>query len=396
MKQFLFSPTKQFQYASGKLLAGGKIYVYFKDTENLAPLFNADESYHSNPIILDANGRASVKADDTYEYRLEVFSMEDILQFTCNAFYAGEGSGGGGDTFIVRHDESLSGNGTSQHPLGVINIPLAVDDTMTAYEEVIEGTSALVLGVESNWFNTTFGGALSAKADTSALEYCYNDLNSQIGTKLDSTAYNLSNYYNKQETNNILTGYTTTSDFNTSIDNIQNTKQDILTFGYNSSNEIISINTSGIAGNSNIFPMTGSDGVTNYIMNLNCSGLTANAGALGHGYTLNLNPNSVTYRSDSNVYSASWRDITKTPNISAISLITGTTAYSYNSNELNGLVQVNIVMPYVYDEVSNNYKVTLENDEFTGLQSGCYYQYMKTNFDGSPRWVLCNSGSYWI
>lgn len=395
MKQFLFSPTKQFQYASGKLLAGGKIYVYFKDTENLAPLFNADESYHSNPIILDANGRASVKADDTYEYRLEVYSMEDILQFTCNAFYAGDGSGSGG-TFIVRHDESLSGNGTSQYPLGVINIPLAVDDTMTAYEEVIEGTSALVLGVESNWFNTTFGGALSAKADTSALEDCYNDLSGQIGTKLDSTAYDLSNYYNKQETNNILTGYTTTSDFNTSITNIQNTKQDTLTFGYNSSNEISSINNSGIAGNSEIFPVTGTDGVTNYIMNLNCSGLSANAGGQGHGYSLNLNTNSVTYRSDSNVYSASWRDITKTPNISAISLITGTTAYSFNNNELNGLMQVNIIMPYVYDEVSNNYKVTLENQEFIGLQSGCYYNYMKTNIEGTNRWVMCGSGYYSI
>lgn len=395
MNQFLFSPTKQFQYASGKLLAGGKIYVYFKDTENLAPLFNVDGSYHSNPIILDANGRASVKADDTYEYRLEVFSMEDILQFTCNAFYAGDGSGSGG-TFIVRHDESLSGNGTSQYPLGVINIPLAVDDTMTAYEEVIDGASALVLGVESNWFNTTFSGALSAKADTSALEHCYNDLSGQIGTKLDSTAYDLSNYYNKQETNNILTGYTTTSDFDTSINNLQNTKQNTLTFGYNGSNEISSINNSGIAGNSVMFPMTGTDGNTTYIMNLNCSGLSANAGAQGHGYALNLNTNSLIYRSDSNVYSASWRDVTKTPNISAISLVSGTTAYSFNSNELNGLMQVNIIMPYIYDEVSNNYKVILENEEFIGLQSGCYYTYMKTNVEGTNRWVMCVSGNYSI
>ena len=67
----------------------------------------------------------------------------------------------------------------------------------------------------------------------------------------------------------------------------------------------------------------------------------------------------------------------------------------FNNNELNGLLQVNIIMPYVYDEVSNNYKVTLEKDEFTGLQSGCYYNYMKTNIEGSPKWVLCESGSYW-
>ena len=171
MLQFLFSPTKQFLYDSGKLLAGGKIYVYLKDTQILATLYDGETGEgKSNPIILDANGRASVKADDVNEYRLEIYTPYDTLVYTCNAFYAEGGEGGG--TFIVRHDDTLSGNGTSQNPLSVVNIPLAVDDTMTAYTDIVDGVNSLVLGVNGDWFNNTFGSALNDKVDWSSFSAC--------------------------------------------------------------------------------------------------------------------------------------------------------------------------------------------------------------------------------
>ena len=265
MKQFLFSPTKQFQYASGKLLAGGKIYVYFKDTEDLAPLYNVDGDFNSNPIILDANGRASVKADDTYEYRLEVFSMEDVLQFTCNAFYAGEGGGSGGE-FIVRHDGTLSGNGTSQSLLGVITIPLAVDETMTAYESTIEDTKALVLGVNGDWFNNSFSGALSSKVDWDTFSACCSAVKGGLDNKLDVSAYDLSNYYTKNETTYLLNNYVTTPTFNDSINILQNSKQDNLTFGYDSDSAISSINNSAIGGQGASYPASAEDAVQ-YVVN---------------------------------------------------------------------------------------------------------------------------------
>ena len=84
--EYLFSPTKQFTYPSGKLLDGGKIFVYFKDTTNLATLYSPEGSFVSNPILLDANGRASVRADVTYQYRLEVYTNKDVLIYTCEAF----------------------------------------------------------------------------------------------------------------------------------------------------------------------------------------------------------------------------------------------------------------------------------------------------------------------
>lgn len=207
MLQYLFSPTKQFTYESGKLLDAGKIYVYIKDTTDLATLYDNDEDMISNPVILDANGRASVKADDTKEYRLEIYTNKDVLLYTCNAFYDGEGGGG---ISIVRHDDTLSGNGTSQSLLSVVNIPLAVDETMTAYKDTVEGKEALVLGVNGEWFNETFSGALSGKVDLSAFEECCDAMSAYISGKADSSA--LDNYYTKVETKNILNNYVNQDD----------------------------------------------------------------------------------------------------------------------------------------------------------------------------------------
>ena len=194
MLQYLFSPTKQFTYDSGKLLDAGQIYVYIQDTTDLATLYDDNGDYVSNPIILDVNGRASVKADDTYEYRLEVYDCFGVLQFTCTAFYGGEGGGG---TFIVRHDDTLSGNGTSQSLLGVVNIPLAVDETMTAYEDEVSGENALILGVNGDWFGETFSSYYNNKVDLSS----FNELSGIVNDKADASALN--NYYTKDETNNL-------------------------------------------------------------------------------------------------------------------------------------------------------------------------------------------------
>ena len=247
MLQFLFSPTKQFLYDSGKLLAGGKIYVYLKDTQNLATLYDGETGdVKSNPIILDANGRASVKADDVNEYRLEIYTPYDTLVYTCNAFYTEGGEGGG--TFIVRHDDTLSGNGTSQNLLGVVNIPLAVDDTMTAYTDIIDGTSSLVLGVNGDWFNNTFGSALDNKVDLSSFSSCCSSVKEELTNKLDTSAFDLRNYYNKQETNNLFENYYNKQEIDETVNVINELKQDKLTFDYNENSAISAINGSALAG----------------------------------------------------------------------------------------------------------------------------------------------------
>lgn len=246
MLQYLFSPTKQFTYESGKLLDGGKIYVYIKDTTNLATLYDDDGDYTTNPILLDANGRASVKANDEYEYRLEIYTNRDVLLYTCNAFC--DGGNGEGGLSIVRHDGTLTGNGTSQSLLGVLNIPLAVDETMTAYTATVEDEKSLVLGVNGDWFTDTFGSALNNKVNWSSFSACCSAVKGGLNNKLDISAFDLSNYYNKQEINEINTNFVTNSQFNDLTEYINQYKQDKLEFGYDENSAISSINNSALAG----------------------------------------------------------------------------------------------------------------------------------------------------
>ena len=249
--EYLFSPTKQFTYPSGKLLDGGKIFVYLKDTTDLATLYSPEGSFVSNPILLDANGRASVRADVAYQYRLEVYTNKDVLLYTCEAFCEGEGSGS--FSFVV-HDETLSGTGTGSSPLGVVNIPLAVNETMTAYEEVVEGENALVLGVNSAWLNDKLGQALDGKVDRTEFEDCCSAVNAALENKLDSSAFDLSNYYNKQETNNLLDQRVDRYEFAQTMNWVDQTKQDKLEFGYDENSAISSINNSALRGGNGSCP----------------------------------------------------------------------------------------------------------------------------------------------
>jgi len=241
--EYLFSPTKQFTYPSGKLLDGGKIFVYFKDTTNLATLYSPEGSFVSNPILLDANGRASVRADVAYQYRLEIYTNKDVLLYTCEAFCEGDGSGGFG--FVI-HDETLSGNGTAASPLGVVNIPLAVNETVTAYEEVVEGENALVIGVNSAWLDDKLEQELAGKVDRTEFEDCCSAVNEALENKLDSSAFDLSNYYNKQETNNLLDQRVDRYEFAQTMNWVDQTKQDKLEFGYDENSAISSINNSAL------------------------------------------------------------------------------------------------------------------------------------------------------
>lgn len=241
--EYLFSPTKQFTYPSGKLLDGGKIFVYFKDTTDLVTLYSPDGSFVSNPILLDANGRASVRVDIAYHYRLEIYTNDNVLLYTCEAFCEGDGSGG--FSFVI-HDETLSGNGTASSPLGVVNIPLAVEDSLTAYEDIVEGKNALVLGVNSAWLDDKLEQELASKVDRTEFEDCCSAVNAALDNKLDSSAYDLSNYYNKQETNNLLDQRVDRYEFAQTMNWVDQTKQNKLEFGYDENSAISSINNSAL------------------------------------------------------------------------------------------------------------------------------------------------------
>ena len=211
MNDFLFSPTKQFLFPSGKILAGGKIYVFIKHTDNLATLYNDEDVEIANPVILDSNGRATVKADDTYDYKLDVYTPYDELLFTATSYLT--------DNF--ERDFAITSTD------GSVDVNVSID------------------GYTTNWDLSVFNsikGATSGKLDTSAFESFYNDtygptvsnINQKIDyvsgavndlsgiisggydSKLDVTAFNLYSGGVRSELN-VITGNTAALGNNTAM-----------------------------------------------------------------------------------------------------------------------------------------------------------------------------------
>jgi len=195
----LYDLTQQFQNKNGSILVAGKLFVYYIGRPDLATTWADDgaSAVNSNPILLDNNGRAPCFVDDSYSYTLVVCDRNGQELFSQDITPGGAGSVGGR---VVYHDETLSGTGTVSSLLGVVNIPLGVDETMTAYTGVAEGKDALILGVNGDWFNDTFGSALNDKVDWSSFSACCSAVKGGLDNKLDASAIN--NYYTKNEVDN--------------------------------------------------------------------------------------------------------------------------------------------------------------------------------------------------
>lgn len=192
----LYDLTQQFNNKNGAILVGGRLYVYYVGRTELATTW-ADEdaaAQNTNPVLLDNNGRAPVFVDDSYSYTLVVCDRAGTELFSQDITPGGAGSVGGR---IVYHDDTLSGAGTVSSLLGVVNIPLGVDETMTAYTGVAEGKDALILGVNGDWFNETFSGEFDQKVDWEDFSACCSAVKGGLDNKLDASAIN--NYYTKNE-----------------------------------------------------------------------------------------------------------------------------------------------------------------------------------------------------
>lgn len=230
MNDFLFSPTKQFLFPSGKILAGGKIYVFIKHTDNLATLYNDEDVEIANPVILDSNGRATVKADDTYDYKLDVYTPYDELLFTATSYLT--------DNF--ERDFAITSTD------GSVDVNVSID------------------GYTTNWDLSVYNsikGSTSGKLDTSAFESFYNDtygptvgdiyeriddisatISGGYDGKLDVTAFNLYSAGVRGELN-VITGNTAALSNNTAMlsDEIIQNMNDInaVSGGLNTLNTIV-------------------------------------------------------------------------------------------------------------------------------------------------------------
>lgn len=192
----------QFQNKNGSNLVNGKVYVYHQGRSSLANIFQDEDGNfaQSNPVTLDANARGVAYADSSFVYTIVVCDFYNKELFSYDTRIGG--AGGTSGSKIVIHDATLSGYGTTYSPLGAVTLPLAVDETMTAYTANVGGKESLVLGVEGDWFNNTFNSALSSKVDLSAFEECCASVKGSLSGKADLSI--LENYYNKTEINSAL------------------------------------------------------------------------------------------------------------------------------------------------------------------------------------------------
>lgn len=74
------SPTpKQQFFNGGETLSGGKLYTYLSGTTTPYPTYTtaAGDVEHTNPIILDSRGEASIYLDQTVQYRYDLYDAND-------------------------------------------------------------------------------------------------------------------------------------------------------------------------------------------------------------------------------------------------------------------------------------------------------------------------------
>ena len=115
----LWPVVQQFQNKNGSILAAGRVYVYYKNRTALATTYHDEEGtvVNPNPVLLDNNGRATVFADTIYSYTIVVcdYYGKELFSQDINL----NSQEGGLDK--VHHDSTLSGDGTHDSPLSVVN-----------------------------------------------------------------------------------------------------------------------------------------------------------------------------------------------------------------------------------------------------------------------------------
>lgn len=82
--ELLFDNAIQFQAKNGTLLTSGRVYVYYRNRTELAPVYAnySGTTVLSNPVMLDAEGRGSVFVDPAFSYTYVVTDRFGNEQFS--------------------------------------------------------------------------------------------------------------------------------------------------------------------------------------------------------------------------------------------------------------------------------------------------------------------------
>lgn len=262
---YLFDPIFQVEGIAGKPCVGGHIEVYKSGTdEKVITLSDWDGTVNPFKIPLGSDGRAVILVDIGYTYDAYIYdSFNNLICSRLNIIPLSNGDVTVQGLSQVYHDSTtLSGKGTPDSPLTVINggsglstiitqwpvegngsegdpvtindlTLLATDGTMTAYNAEVEGSNAIVLGVNGEWFNQATTG-FQTKSDmnnyvtNNTLITQVNTLNNKITNNSNAITATNAEVDKKLYTsafNNEITAYAKITDIESQLA----TKQDKLT-----------------------------------------------------------------------------------------------------------------------------------------------------------------------
>lgn len=142
------------------------------------------------------------------------------------------------------------------------------------------------------------------------------------------------------------------------------------------------------------FPITGTNGTASFSADMNSSAIYLSTAQGVAGGTTKFTTKGVQVQAyPSTNVSASWYDLIKGANISSLKLTTAQASYSFTTDEIRHLSQINVATPYTYTGPST-YSVTLGTNTFSNLESGCYYDFMRAEVEGGETWVIGPTGTY--
>lgn len=106
----LFPAVKQFELKNGALNVGGRLFVYYEGTDDLAEIYDENGTRLQQPAILDNDGRAlGLFVDAKKVYRLEVQDAFGAMQFTVRKMVP---SGGGAGSALGNQYDVTSSDGS--------------------------------------------------------------------------------------------------------------------------------------------------------------------------------------------------------------------------------------------------------------------------------------------
>jgi hypothetical protein len=137
----LLSPTprQRFVDSNGDPLAAGKVYTYYAGTLNPVVTYsNKDGTENTNPIVLDAAGKADIWLADNGNYKFVIKDADDVdVETIDDITYPTTGGGGGGGGEALR--------------AGTSNISDAASSLTVAFSTAVADTA---YRVAANFINT--------------------------------------------------------------------------------------------------------------------------------------------------------------------------------------------------------------------------------------------------